>query len=166
MSAILVAGCASSCEDILNTFFVLLLLEYSPIFLYIHSSPLSLAMLVRSATRFISLCASAAWANPLQTTDGQAMELSTSPNITGLILPSNVSALNLNASIGRGFDIRCDGANYGYSPDIADCEGAREYITPDSTQMEFGERHTGLPGTVFPLPFLMMGGKLKDAQDV
>ena len=64
-------------------------------------------------------------------------------------------------------EITCSGEYFGYGPSIADCESAKSYITPDSTQHTWGERHTGLPDTTFPLPFRVMGGKfsIKDLSD-
>ena len=64
-------------------------------------------------------------------------------------------------------EITCSGEYFGYGPSIADCESAKSYITPDSTQYSWGERHTGLPDTTFPLPFRVMGGRfiIKDLSD-
>ena len=97
---------------------------------------------------------------PFQETHVQTMALSTAPNATSLDLsfPSNVSVEELNAPSAWGLYIRCNGARYGFNPSLADCEGARSYITPDSNKITFGERHTGLPETTFPLPYMIMGG--------
>lgn len=105
---------------------------------------------------------------PVQGTDGQTIDLSTALNLTNLDLffPSNASHPDPNASSGRGLDIRCDGARYGFNPSLSDCEGARSYIAPDSEQYIFGERHTGLPETTFPLPYIIMGGMLEEAEEI
>ena len=71
----------------------------------------------------------------------------------------NASTLGLNVSVGGSFEVKCNGTTYGVNPSLSDCESAREYITPDSTQQTFGQRHTGLPDDTFPLPFRMMGGR-------
>ena len=87
------------------------------------------------------------------------MALSTAPNATSpdLLFPSNVFIEKLNFPSARGLKIRCDGARYGFNPSLADCEGAQSYIAPDSNKITFGERHTGLPDTTFPLPYMIMG---------
>ncbi|KAF6223370.1 hypothetical protein HO133_000212 [Letharia lupina] len=117
-------------------------------------------MYMRYLSVTIPSWASAILATPLQGPDGQTIELSKAPNLTtlDLLLPSNASIQDLNASSGNGLDIRCDGARYGFNPSLSDCEGARSYIVPDSEQYVFGERHTGLPTSTFPLPYIIMGG--------
>ncbi|KAF6241482.1 hypothetical protein HO173_000192 [Letharia columbiana] len=118
-------------------------------------------MYMRYLSVTIPSWASAILATPLQGPDGQTIELSKAPNLTtlDLLLPSNASIQDLNASSGNGLDIRCDGARYGFNPSLSDCEGARSYIPPDSEQYVFGERHTGLPTSTFPLPYIIMGDK-------
>ncbi len=105
-------------------------------------------------------------AAPLQGTNVQAVDLSTA-NLTSLELlgSSDGSIQELNASNRGGYDIRCDGAKYGFNPSLSDCEGARSYIVPDSEQFIFGERHTGLPGSTFPLPYVIMGGTFEEVED-
>ena len=102
-----------------------------------------------------------AWATPLQ---GQTMDLSPALNLTSLdlLFPPNATVQNLDASSGRGLDIRCDGATYGFNPSLSDCEIARSFIEPIQEQFVFGERHTGLPESTFPLPYMMMGGTLEE----
>ena len=99
-------------------------------------------------------------ATPLQGIDGQTINLSTAPNLMSLGLLSPSSTQDLNASTRNGFDIRCDGATYGFNPPLSDCESARSHIAPDSEQFNFGDRHTGLPESTFPLPYMIMGGTL------
>ena len=107
-------------------------------------------------------------ATPLQRTESQTIDLSTAPNLTNpdLSSPSNASMQDLNAPSGNGFDIRCDGATYGFNPSLSDCEQARSYITPDSDQYNIGDRHTGLPESAFPLSYMIMGGPLKEAENM
>lgn len=98
-------------------------------------------------------------ASPFQTTEDSAYNLSPIPNILKPVSPSNASISPLNASPENGFNVRCDGEKYGYNPDIRDCEDAREYLIPDATIWTFGERHTGLPDKILPLPYRVMGDK-------
>ena len=111
-----------------------------------------------------SLLALAIMAMPLHSTYGQATDLSTVLNSTSLdlLVPSEGDIQDLNAL----YDIRCDGARYGFNPSLSDCEGARSYIPPDSEQFNFGERHTGLPPDTFPLPYMIMGGTLRRGREV
>lgn len=100
-------------------------------------------------------------ATPIHVTNDQTVNLFTGLNLTApdRLFPSNVSIQDLDASSGRGLNIQCDGAKYGFNPSLSDCELARSYIAPDTEQMDFGERHTGLPESTFPLPYIIMGGK-------
>lgn len=78
-----------------------------------------------------------------------------------LLPASNLStgpALNTSSSE-NVVKIICSGEHFGYHPNIADCESAKEYITPDSVQYTWGERHTGLGSMVIPLPHRIMGGQ-------
>ena len=102
-------------------------------------------------------------ATPLQGIYGQTINLSPAPNLTSLDLsfPSDAPIQDFNASSGNGFDIRCDGSTYGFNPSLSDCESARSHIVPDSEQFNFGDRHTGLPESTFPLPYMIMGGTLE-----
>lgn len=98
-------------------------------------------------------------ATPFQPTEDSTLELSATPNIVKPIVPSNASVPPLNASAENGFNIRCDGETYGYNPNILDCEDAKEYLVPDLRTRTFGERHTGLPADIVPLPYRIMGDK-------
>lgn len=121
-------------------------------------------MFVRYVFMLFPFWALAILATPLQGTDGQTIDVSTAPNLTSLDLsfPSNASIQDLNVSSVGGLDIQCDGATYGFNPSLSDCESARSHIAPDSEQFIFGERHTGLPGSTFPLPYILMGGTLEE----
>lgn len=118
-------------------------------------------MLVRHVFMSFPFPALTILATPLHGTDDQTIDSSKGLNLTGLSLlfPSNASIQDLDASSGRGLDIQCDGAKYGFNPSLSDCERARSYIAPDLDQMDFGERHTGLPESIFPLPYIVMGDK-------
>ncbi|KAF6228107.1 hypothetical protein HO133_007835 [Letharia lupina] len=74
-------------------------------------------------------------------------------------MPDLVDAAAVNSSALGALSVRCDGALYGFNPNIADCEGAAQFIVPDSEQLVWGERHTGLPVGIFPLPFAVFGDK-------
>ncbi len=106
-------------------------------------------MFVRHVFTFLSLCVVAILAKPLQmTTEGSA-----SP-------PNHIDTLPvLNTSAENAIGIECNGALYGFNPNIADCEGAAQSINPDSDQLLWRERHTGVDNEVFPLPFAVFGGK-------
>ena len=110
-------------------------------------------------------------AAPLQGSNVHAVttvDLSMAPNLTNLDLlgSSDGSIQELNASNGGGYDIRCDGAKYGFNPPLSDCESARSYIVPDLEQLTFGERHTGLPESTFPLPYVILGGTFEQVEDI
>ena len=86
-------------------------------------------------------------------------------NLSDSLDEFSLSELNLpmpNASLTAGplpLDIKCSGAHFGWSPSISDCESAKGYIVPDSTQYPWGQRQSGLGDDVFPLPYRIMGGK-------
>ena len=73
-------------------------------------------------------------------------------------LPSNDNLLlNTTVLATNEMTIRCSGEQFGFYPDIADCESAKGYIPQDFAQREWGERDAGL-GEVVPLPYRVMGG--------
>ena len=114
----------------------------------------------------LSLSALAILAKPLQSTNGQILDLSTTLNTTelDLLYPFNdTSSTVFSASNNNKLDIQCDGARYGDHPSFPDCQSALSSITPDSEQLNFGERHTGLPEDTFPLPWIIMGSRPQDA---
>ena len=120
-------------------------------------------MLVPSILLFVSFWTSAISATPMKSPNSQSINLPAALNLTTLDLlsPSNASTKDLSVSSGRGLNIQCDGAKYGFNPSLADCEGARGYFVPDSAQRTFAERHTGFSSEeVFPLPYMIMGGML------
>ena len=83
--------------------------------------------------------------------------------VTELLSTSNLTTLptpDISADENAGLLIRCNGEHFGVNPNIADCASAKEYISPDSVQYTWGERHSGLETTVFPLPYRIMGGQL------
>ena len=90
--------------------------------------------------------------------DSLAM-LSATPSILKPISLSNTSVPALNASAENRFNVHCDGATYGYNPNLIDCDQAVDYLIPDTTIWTFGQRHTGLPIEVVPLPYRVMGDR-------
>ena len=122
--------------------------------------PLSIMFLCHIFS-FLSLCAVAILAKPLQITSGNAPRQSVSANLIDAAFASDVSTSTsaLNNSAQNSMSIDCNGALYGFNPNIADCQGAAQAIVPDIHQTIWGERHTGLPGDVFPLPFAVFGGE-------
>ena len=106
-------------------------------------------MCVRPIFTFLSLCGGAILAKPLQmTTEGSA-----SPANHIDVLPV------LNTFEENALSVSCNGALYGFNPNIADCEGAAQMFNPDSDQLLWQERHTGVESDFFPLPFAVFGGK-------
>lgn len=67
----------------------------------------------------------------------------------------NESSLVLNNS-SENMVQRCDPL-YGRYPDIGDCQDALSQLQFGSEQRTFGERNTGLPRDVIPLPFASFG---------
>lgn len=109
---------------------------------------------------FLSLCAAAVLAKPLQIVD----ENIPSSSISNLIDAAFVSNSSTNTSIlntpaTNFMSITCDGDSYGFNPNIADCEGAAQMVAPSTEQLIWRDRVPGLPGDFFPLPFAVFGGK-------
>ena len=104
-------------------------------------------------------CSFSVSATPLESTEDSASKLSPAPNIVDPIFSSSASVPSLNASAENALNIRCDGETYGFHPNIRDCEGAKEYLMPDTTVWTFGERHTGLSAGILPLPYRILGDK-------
>ncbi|CAD6592516.1 MAG: hypothetical protein ASARMPRED_006380 [Alectoria sarmentosa] len=96
---------------------------------------------------------------PFQPNEDSALKLSPIPNIVKPIFPPNASISQLDVSTENVLNIRCDGETYGYNPNIPDCEDAKEYLVPDTKMWTFGERHTGLPEPILPLPYRLMGDR-------
>lgn len=92
-------------------------------------------------------------------TQDNASALSVTPNLVKPSILSNASITTLVTSEDNTFNIRCDGETYGYNPNILDCESAKEYLHPDPKMWIFGERHTGLPEDIVPLPYRIMGDR-------
>ena len=98
------------------------------------------------------------FASPTSNGEDQTIQLSPLDQL----LPANISkddpATSFNAS--NDLQIQCDGEKYGFNPNVTDCQIARAYYKRSSQLFTYGERHSGQPMEVFPLPFRLMGGKL------
>lgn len=70
----------------------------------------------------------------------------------------NESSPALNVS-SENMSHRCDPI-YGMYPDIGDCQDALAKLQTGSEQRTFGERATGLPDSVIPLPLILFGSML------
>ena len=98
-------------------------------------------------------------ANPFRPREDNLPMLSATPIIAKPTIPSNISIPALNASAENRFNVHCDGATYGYNPNLIDCDQAVDYLMPDTTIWTFGQRHTGLPESTVPLPYRVMGDR-------
>lgn len=74
--------------------------------------------------------------------------------------PSNESFVSLNATVKDDFDVRCYGTQYGFNPNVADCQNAINYVQRGQTKITFAERETSPGPNIFHLPLKLMGGKL------
>ena len=90
--------------------------------------------------------------------EDQTIQLSPSDQL----LPANVSQDNVATSfnVSNNLQIQCDGEEYGFNPNVTDCQAARSYYQRSSQLFTYGERHAGHTVEAFPLPFRLMGGKL------
>lgn len=95
-------------------------------------------------------------AKPLQALSPPSSALT---QILPMVNSTASSTLNESFPENAALVIHCSGEHFGFNPNIADCQSAKEFISPDSVQYEWGPRHSGLGSTVFPLPYRMMGGK-------
>ena len=93
--------------------------------------------------------------SPLQALSlrSSVLQLLPASNLTSSPVPNAASTDN------AALEIHCSGEHFGHNPNIADCESAKEYLSPDSVQYAWGARHTGLGPSVFPLPYRIMGGQ-------
>ena len=109
----------------------------------------------------VFVCGFNVLAKPLEVTKTQALVLPELQNLTNSIFASDLGAGTSTSTISteNAFNIQCNGALYGFNPNVADCENAAQTINPDSDQMTWGERHTGLPRDIFILPFAVFGGR-------
>ena len=101
------------------------------------------------------------WASSVPLASNLIIEPQLPANLTEYVGLFNTSTSALNSSSENAVvDVECDGSLFGFSPNYRDCAQAKEYIVPDFKQMVWGQRHTGLSRDVFPLPYLIIGGRL------
>ena len=74
----------------------------------------------------------------------------------------NQSLTTSNSSIDNTIDVVCDGLIYGASLNLRDCQEALNFFSDSDVDYVWVERRTGPTGTMFQLPFRMMGSKLFD----
>ena len=98
------------------------------------------------------------FALPPSNREDQTIQLSPSDQISPANISQNDDVARFNAS--NDLQIQCDGEKYGFNPNVTDCQDARAYYKRSSKPFTYGERHSGHPIEVFPLPFRLMGGKL------
>ena len=77
------------------------------------------------------------------------------------LMPGKVrkDGIATSVNVSNALQIRCDGEKFGFNPDVTDCQDARSSYKRSSQLFTYGERHTGHPPDVFPLPFRLYGGK-------
>ena len=75
-------------------------------------------------------------------------------------LSSNVSALDAKMFV------ECDGSTYGFNLNLAACQEMKSFIAFESKQRNWGERHTPTfkKLLMFPLPYMLMDGKLPNVR--
>nr|UZP47913.1 hypothetical protein [Cladonia uncialis subsp. uncialis] len=69
----------------------------------------------------------------------------------------NQSLTTSNSSIDNTIDVVCDGLIYGASLNLRDCQEALNFFSDSDVDYVWVERRTGPTGTMFQLPFRMMG---------
>lgn len=122
--------------------------------LCLPEQPLSIVISRMITAALLSIASTLALAYPqVSTSSTGSIRIHENSTTKPSISPSNTT------SSGNNLNIICSGEHFGFQPTISDCQSAREYIAPDYTQHSWGQRHTGLDSTTFPLPFRSMGGK-------
>ena len=88
-------------------------------------------------------------------------------NIQSVQIPESSISLNQsltasNSSIDNRIDVVCDPLRYGASPNLRDCQEALNFFLDSDVDYSWVDRRTGHSGSMFQLPFRMMGSKLID----
>ncbi|KAM0804547.1 hypothetical protein BDR22DRAFT_605878 [Usnea florida] len=99
---------------------------------------------------------------PLLITPLQTLSLPPLSNTTTPLLPSIVNTSGPEPDTednAPSFKVTCNGQFFGRNPNLADCESAKEYVSPDTDLYTWGPRHEGLGAEVFPMPFRIMGDR-------
>ena len=122
-------------------------------------------MLLISIAGLLYLLPSSTSAISVQNLGGRTLQLPAT-NLTWVetfpngLSSSNESFISLNATVKGDFDVRCYGTQYGFNPNVADCQNAINYVQRGQTRIYFAERETSPRPNTFRLPFKLMGGKL------
>ena len=112
---------------------------------------------------FFSCFASTFLAKPLVAASDQTLQ----SDLKGLRQPSQSPNLNfispvtssvLNTSVSKDAIIRCDGDEYGFSPNVDDCTSALARQLPGRARFRVGRRGSTSTEKFFPLPYRLMGG--------
>ena len=95
--------------------------------------------------------------SPLLSEGARAPKVSATLDITTPQHPSNASFSSLDTTVTNSLRIHCDGATYGFNPNIHDCGSISKYLTPDDEIWTFKDRSMDFPPDTVYLPFLVMG---------
>ena len=71
---------------------------------------------------------------------------------------SNATSSQVNASTPNEYSVQCDGSQYGYNPDLVDCEDALSHQMTGRVLVEFRQRDGAAAHGVVTLPYRLMGG--------
>ena len=106
---------------------------------------------------------STVFAKPSRVVDDQTLQ----SDLRDLHLPSlpssmpsssNATLSSLNATVSNSLSIECNGKEYGFNPDVADCTAALRRQLVGSDQVRFGQRGSISSEKFLPLPYRLMGG--------
>ena len=70
--------------------------------------------------------------------------------------PTRETNDSLASFSGENLHIQCDGYSYGTGLNLSDCQEAIAFFPASFRQVQWAERHTGLPEQTFPLPYKAM----------
>ena len=113
-------------------------------------------MLLRSIYPLIACFSCTIFAKPLQIVNdpGDLRQPShPSSRLSGFNATSSV-----DVSVSNDMSIRCDGSEYGFKPDLSDCESALQHQLVGREQVHFAQRGTPSSEKIIPLPYRLMGG--------
>ena len=100
--------------------------------------------------------------NSLQNVANQTIITIQSVQLPESSISLNQSLTTSNSSIDNRIDVVCDALIYGASPNLRDCLEALNAFFESDVDHAWVDRGTGHSGSMFQLPFRMMGSKLID----
>lgn len=106
---------------------------------------------------FVLILSCSTFTNALSVIADQTLQLSSLPD-RAEFYPSNITNATSDPSAGNGFHVDCNGDHFGYNLNLGDCQDAASYLSVDSRQWTFSQRHAGMGESEFPLPYRLMGG--------